>query len=262
VEKPFGHREEGGRLKALERPLRLAALLGLCALVWWFSYDHGRESARTRVARIEAENISLREKVILLEEDVKRLNADLRGARGQRGADAEGPGEAGADGSLEENAGVPSEVSSDAQGRREAGADGSLETSADARGSDSRVEAAPRGASADPASPAVLAPRPPAPPAIGGTPAAPDRGRLTLKLSENKGLFGGRVILTMVELDSLDQEALVRAHFRDTGKRLAQLMVPGDILELDLDGEPHRLYLDQIRGTLAFLIVDGTPGGD
>jgi hypothetical protein len=89
----------------------------------------------------------------------------------------------------------------------------------------------------------------------------PEQERLTVKLLENKGLFGGRIVITLVELDSLDQEALVRAHYRETGRRLAQLMAPGDILELDLDGAPHRLYLDQIRGTLAFFIIDGLPGG-
>jgi hypothetical protein len=65
----------------------------------------------------------------------------------------------------------------------------------------------------------------------------------------------------MVELDSLGKEALVRAHYRETGRRLAQLMAPGDILEIDLDGEAHQLYLDQIRGTLAFFLVDDMPGG-
>jgi hypothetical protein len=38
-------------------------------------------------------------------------------------------------------------------------------------------------------------------------------------------------------------------------------MVPGDVFALEVDGEPHSLYLDQIRGALAFFIIDGLPGG-
>jgi hypothetical protein len=172
--------------------------MALCALVWWFSYDHGRGSFRARVARLEAENLSLREKAALLERDVEILGGQLAEARA-----ALGP--------------------------------------------------------ADPAAASALGELPP-------VPAAPreaaEGSRLTLKLAENKGLLGGRVVLTMVELDSLDQEALVRAHFSETGRRLARLMVPGDIFELELDGEVHRLYLDQIRGTLAFFLVDALPKGD
>jgi hypothetical protein len=178
----------------------------LCALVWWFSYDHGRQTARTRVARLEAENISLREKVVLLERDLELLS------RAQKEAESsQGP--------------------------------------------------APQEGLA-PGAQAELAPAPAAPPKAGAAADDQARGRLTVKLAENKGLFGGRVVLTMVELDSLDQEALVRAHYRDTGRRLAQLMAPGDIFELEVDGEPHQLYLDQIKGSLAFFLIDSMPGGE
>jgi hypothetical protein len=84
--------------------------------------------------------------------------------------------------------------------------------------------------------------------------------RLTIKLAENKGAFDGAVVITLVELDSLDQEAIIRVHHRTTGRRETKLMVPGDIFEIDIEGRKHQLYLDQIKGSLTFFIVDGLPG--
>ncbi|MDR2443311.1 MAG: hypothetical protein LBE31_07315 [Deltaproteobacteria bacterium] len=182
--KPLDNREPSkGSLKKFERPVRLMALMLLCVLVWYFSYDQGRQTSRTRVARMEAENLSLREKVTLLEEEVKIL-------RSQNKADAEKP-------------------------------------------KDQALQMPESSAS-----------------------------RLTVKLSENKGAFGGLVVVTLVELDSLNQEALVRIHYRDTGRRVAQLMVPGDLMAVDIKGQAHQLYLDQIKGSLAFFIVDGLPGDE
>ena len=257
--------EGSGRLKSLERPARLVALFLLCGLVWWFSYDHGRESSKSRVARTEAENISLREKVALLEEDVKALSANLERAKraasaGQKEAGGEAGGEVGSRPALSEADG--SGAVSNQEGRMDYNrADSGQADSgiADAARADSG-QAGPGAASGSPkpvasGSPAELPPVP----AVSGSSGRAGADRVTVKLSENKGVFGGRVVITLVELD---QEALVRAHYRETGRRLAQLMAPGDILELDLDGEEHRLYLDQIRGTLAFFIVDGLPGGE
>jgi hypothetical protein len=189
----------------VEKLARLAALMGLCALVWWFSYDHGRSVARTRVVRLEAENISLREKLILAEDDLRVVSARL----------------------AEKEAAEP-------------------------------AAPAPVAPTGDPAQGVELPPAAPAQAAEGET----GKSRLTVKLSENKGLFGGLVIVTMVELDSLEQEALVRAHFPQSGRRLARLMVPGDIMELELPDGLHRLYLDQIKGSLAFFLVDALPSGE
>jgi hypothetical protein len=76
---------------------------------------------------------------------------------------------------------------------------------------------------------------------------------------ENKAAFGQRAILSLVELNSIDTEVTVRVRHADSGRREAHIMSPGDLIEFDLSGESHSLYLDQIRGNMAFFILDGLP---
>jgi hypothetical protein len=178
------------RSKRMDRLIRIIALLLLCGLVWYFSYDQGRSTAKKRVYRLEAENISLREQIALLEKDIEILK------QGQ----------------------LP-------------------------------------GAPPKPADPPASTHEP------GSSSDDQSKGRLTVKLSENKTAFGGKVIVSLVELNSIDQEALVRLHFTDSNNRQATIMNPGDIFEFELEGQPHKLYLDQIKGSLAFFILDGLPSG-
>ncbi|MDR3205428.1 MAG: hypothetical protein LBV23_11940 [Deltaproteobacteria bacterium] len=86
------------------------------------------------------------------------------------------------------------------------------------------------------------------------------RGRLTVRLSENKSVFEDKAVVSLVELNSLDMEAIVRISHNDTGRREAMTMKPGDIFEVAVEGGKHSLYLDQIKGSLAFFIIDGYPG--
>ncbi|MDR0356259.1 MAG: hypothetical protein LBJ64_11100, partial [Deltaproteobacteria bacterium] len=60
-----------------ERYLRIAALLLLCGMVWYFSFDQGRGTAKSRLARLERENISLREQLILAEADLSVVSRQL-----------------------------------------------------------------------------------------------------------------------------------------------------------------------------------------
>ncbi|MDR1487039.1 MAG: hypothetical protein LBT62_03440, partial [Deltaproteobacteria bacterium] len=66
-------RKHKGPSRRLDRFVRIIALMLLCGLVWYFSYDQGKSTAKKRVYRLEAENISLREQMLLLEKDIEIL---------------------------------------------------------------------------------------------------------------------------------------------------------------------------------------------
>ncbi|MDR1297874.1 MAG: hypothetical protein LBO05_11005 [Deltaproteobacteria bacterium] len=227
---PFDRKEKKpGRL---EKFVRVAALLALCGMVWYFSYDQGRVSNNRRLARLEMENISLREKLALAEADLEAVRESAAEAvrRARAGAGQNGPND--------QNI-PPSDQNGRPAGRS-------------ARGD--RVGAGPADSAVDAGSAAVtsLASRP-----------ADDQGagRLTLKLAGNKSAFGGAAVLSLVEADSLDQSVVVRIRENGTGNRTAASLDVGELFEFQLAGERHSLYLDSVRGTLAFFILDGLPGG-
>jgi hypothetical protein len=85
------------------------------------------------------------------------------------------------------------------------------------------------------------------------------RGRLTLRAMENKAAFGNEVVLSLVDLNSIDLEITLRIRYAKSGRREAHLMSPGDLIEIKIDDTLHTIYLDQIRGNMAFFILDGLP---
>jgi len=56
-----------------ERLIRLLALIFLCGLVYYFSFDHGRTTERIRSRRLEAENESLRAQLTLQTKELEDL---------------------------------------------------------------------------------------------------------------------------------------------------------------------------------------------
>jgi hypothetical protein len=76
---------------------------------------------------------------------------------------------------------------------------------------------------------------------------------------ENKAAYNGQAVLSLVDLNSLDREVTVRIRYADSGRREARVMVPGDLVNFQLGDGTHSLYLDQIRGNMAFFILDGLP---
>ncbi|MDR2368791.1 MAG: hypothetical protein LBF58_11940 [Deltaproteobacteria bacterium] len=196
---PFGDREAkpGKGFQRLERLVRVGALFLLCGLVWYFSYDHGRSDSSTVADKLELENISLREKLVLAEAELVAAKESLAAMEAAMGAAAGGE-TAGEDG--------------------QAGQDGA-------------------------AAPVVAA----------------ARERVTLREKQNVAAFGGEAILSLVSLDIIDQEVTLRIERVKGRQREAHVMGPGDSVEFDLGGQPHSLYLDQIRGNMAFFILDGLP---
>ncbi|MDR0355506.1 MAG: hypothetical protein LBJ64_07185, partial [Deltaproteobacteria bacterium] len=116
------------------------------------------------------------------------------------------------------------------------------------------------GASPDSAKPSARSDEPSVRDDSGARPADDQAGgRLTVRLSENKAAFGNKVVLSLIEIDSLENEIIVRMRQRDGAQRTARSLSPGDLFEFELDDGKHSLYLDQIKGNLAFFIMDGLP---
>ncbi|MDR1545697.1 MAG: hypothetical protein LBU12_03085 [Deltaproteobacteria bacterium] len=232
---PFRRRPpaaERGLAAKLDRPLRLAALLTLCLLVWWFSYDQGRSSLQARVVSLERENKQLQRRAAVLEESLGVLREMLAQEGRTPRKSQDGGQNAGPD------AGPEAEPRNGLVAAPEAGPSGPPEAA---------------GASDGPLAPSETAGR--------SAPVEGVRGWLAVKTGENRGAFGGRVVVTLLELDSFEPEAVVRLHFVEDGRRETRTLRPGDVFELELDGAAHSLYLDRLKGTLAFFIVDGLPAG-
>ncbi|MDR2301239.1 MAG: hypothetical protein LBF38_04285 [Deltaproteobacteria bacterium] len=233
---PFRKSEpkEGKGFRRLERLVRLAALLLLCGLVWYFSYDHGRtdtvnktETVNRKVSKLELENESLREKLTLAEMDLTAAREELTLLKD-----------------------------------RLAKGEGSLVPAGQSPGQNAQSPQAPSEPQAEVVPPeggAIKAPESldqPGPAKVGPS---ENRERFTLRAMENKAAFNGQAVLSLVDLNSLDREVTVRIRYADSGRREARVMVPGDLIDFQLGDGTHSLYLDQIRGNMAFFILDGLP---
>jgi hypothetical protein len=233
---PFDERpkKESSLFRHLERLIRVIGLIVLCGLVWYISYDHGRSDTRKQIQKVELENIALREKLILAEEDLKATKdelADLRAGLGQEDLTVNQDELSGRDGSTEsdqfsETILTPGETP-----------EGQIDT-------DSGDEALQDGETTETSE---------------GSPEARSGGRMSLREKENKAAFGGQVVLSLVKLNSIDLEVTVRIRYANSGRREAHIMNLGDLIDFKLGDQDHSLYLDQIRGNTAFFILDGLP---
>jgi hypothetical protein len=88
--------------------------------------------------------------------------------------------------------------------------------------------------------------------ALGGEQEA---GKLRLRTSESRILFGGRVVVTLVELDSAERESLVRVHYLESDRRESSLLRPGDSLVLKDSGQDYRLLLESVKGSQVALSI-------
>jgi hypothetical protein len=236
--------------------VRIGALLLLCGLVWYFSYDHGQTNAKNRVNRLELENISLREKLLLAEADLKVVKEQLAKAEAKAEADKcvddqitfpEDPSGAGNTLVQDEANQLQVKTGLDQAGQAQViqSQPSQPQTSQTQTSQPQTSQAKPGDGESD-----QLVPRP-----------VDDqsRGRLTLRNNENKAAFGDRAVLTLVNMNSIDLEVTVRIRHVDSGRREAHIMNLGDLVEFELQGQKHSLYLDQIKGSLAMFILDGLP---
>jgi hypothetical protein len=254
---------------SFDRLWRLLALFVLCALVYYFSFDNGREASKARLERLAAENESLRLRISLQREEIEGLNLALRNLAAPARTTAPAP--------------APASPPPAAQAP-------SPETET--------VVPAPAPATStsiyDPETGFVIgAPAPPDPadgesargtiaaggplpetvsPGSGTIPAterteetqavpSPDGGkpevtRVQLRGGENKLIVDNKVLVSLVEVDSLDKTAVVRVHQLDAERRETRTMNVGDSFVVERADGGFRLILDQLKGSLAtFLLI-------
>ncbi|MDR2611658.1 MAG: hypothetical protein LBG06_02050 [Deltaproteobacteria bacterium] len=205
---------------SFDRLWRLTALFALCGLIYYFSFDNGRQTSRDRVTRLqeqtrrlEAENESLRLQLALQGRELEAL----RPGAGEGGASPGDGGEAGISG-----------------------------------GAAAAPAAAPPAPSALPPPAASRAPgQPPSPPAM----ADPEIQRLAIRNDENRLILGSQILLSVGGIDSLDKTAVVKVHELDTERRETRIMQPGDSFVIARGGVDHRLLLDQLKGSLAMFVL-------
>jgi hypothetical protein len=154
-----------------DRFWRLSAIFALCLLVYYFSYDHGRSSAKARLDREMAENQSLRLQLALRDQEIENFKVAC-----------------------------------------------------------SRLE--PRSVEPDKKKPGPV--------------------NFLARVGEKKVFFGDRLILTVVDINNLDREAVVRLHFVEAAQRETTLVKVGESLSVNMDGQESQFFLDQLKGAVAF----------
>jgi hypothetical protein len=66
-----------------DRLWRLAALFVLCGLVYYFSFDNGRQTAKARIARYEEERVRMQSEISSLREQLKLRSAEIKDLKDQ-----------------------------------------------------------------------------------------------------------------------------------------------------------------------------------
>ncbi|MDR0549089.1 MAG: hypothetical protein LBI10_06750 [Deltaproteobacteria bacterium] len=165
-----------------DRFWRFLALFALCFLVYYFSYDHGRTTAKARLEREIAENQALRIQLALQSQEIEKYKTLFEGGKLVKAEVAKEPGK-------------------------------------------------------EP----------------GKKPAKNAPGRkFAARVAEDKNFFDDRLILTVVDVNNLDQEATVRLFYVDKAYREATLVKVGQNLTVKLNNQESQFFLDQLKGSVAF----------
>jgi hypothetical protein len=263
-----------------DRIWRLLALFVLCGLVYYFSFDNGRRTAKARLDRYEAERVqmlnrieSLNLQLRLQSEEISQLKAALKqeggGAPGASAGASSPQPPAGAPtpdelvkGLSEDAGGAAAPGQEDGQGQAPEGAgDG------DSGGSPASAGAAAEGAAAS--SPGGLAigeaGASDLPPVL-NIPESPQAGdsksqdsksleRFSLRSGESRLLFSDQVRVSVLEIDSIDKVAQVRVQHMDSDVRQTRTMEAGDSLIVNRGSERFILLLDQLKASSAMFIL-------
>jgi hypothetical protein len=249
-------------------------------MVYYFSFDNGRQTAKARIERLDSQKLRLEAEVDSLREQLALQGAEiqrLRSALGAAGLDPGGePGAAGAAGAAAREGGQGAAEGARAKAKAKAKAPGPAGAAAQEGG-----EAAAEGGEALAGAGGEIPDQPPGL-AIGGAgegaaPKGPDlsipqapRGeggqglsdpkavtRLTLRPGESRLILGDRVRLSVLSTDSLDKVAQVSVQSLDTEARQSKTMGDGDTLIIQMGAERHLIILDQLKGSAAtFILID------
>ncbi|MDR2338795.1 MAG: hypothetical protein LBF40_01455 [Deltaproteobacteria bacterium] len=207
-----------------DRLWRLCALFVLCGLVYYFSFDNGRQTAKARIGRYEAEKVrmqseieSLRVQLNLQEEEIRTLKS----GEAEPPSVAEEDARAVLDASPQAVDGLA--ISAAGAGPREA----DLSIPQPAEGSDQEGSVDPK-----------------------------DVTRLSVRPGESRLILDDQVRLSVLEIDSIDKVAQVRVQHLDTDARHSRTMEAGDSLIITRGDERHILLLDQLKSSsLVFLLI-------
>ncbi|MDR1081123.1 MAG: hypothetical protein LBQ79_09255 [Deltaproteobacteria bacterium] len=220
-----------------DRILRLVALFALCGLIYYFSFDNGRQTSKGRISRLQEQNSRLKAENESLTLQLNLLRREAASSVSGGGGPGAGTGEGSrppASGGRALRGGAPSPDSApDSAPDRPSGASGRApgpfigEAGASAAAEDEGA-----GSGGDP----VLT-------------------RLNVRSDESRLFMGGQVLLSVDGVDSLDRTAVVRIQELDTDRREAVTMQPGDSLTIARGGAEHRLLLDQLKGSQAVFIL-------
>ncbi|MDR1314639.1 MAG: hypothetical protein LBQ12_13360 [Deltaproteobacteria bacterium] len=250
-----------------DRIWRLVALFALCGLIYYFSFDNGRQTSKARIARLqeqsqrlEAENDSLRVQLDLLRREAASPRAGREGAlpaaapeplSGRDASRKPGPASdaSGQDGPASDASGQPpASPGLSSQSPRPPSPPGDLPPAGaeEPQGTfigDAGLSAASAGEGAPPRTPDTAAS------------GEPTLTRLNVRGDESRLLLDGQVLLSVGDIDSLDKIASVRVHQLDTEQRVSTDMQPGESLIIARGGRDHRLLLDQLKGSVAVFIL-------
>jgi hypothetical protein len=242
---------ESRPIPSVDRLWRLAALFALFGLIYYFSFDNGRQTSKARVER--------------LQEQVQRLEADNTQLRGQltvqqrelvalRGKSPEGGAALVADASGGPGGSGPA-TGEDGPG---AGAeDSGAGTAASGGASEGAPDRAPGAFTGEAPGAFIGEAGAVAVAAADERDASPEPTltRLSVRNDESKLVLDGQVLVSVSDIDSLDRTAVVRVHQLDAERREARTMEPGDSVLIDRSGTEHRLLLDQLKGSQAVFIL-------
>ncbi|MDR2421777.1 MAG: hypothetical protein LBE01_00170 [Deltaproteobacteria bacterium] len=83
---------------------------------------------------------------------------------------------------------------------------------------------------------------------------APPAGpvKFAARVGEDRKFFSGRLVLTVADVNNLDQEAAVRLHYVDSAYRETNLVKVGEPLTVKMGDRESQYFLDQLKGSVAF----------
>ncbi|MDR2405423.1 MAG: hypothetical protein LBE27_03530 [Deltaproteobacteria bacterium] len=238
-----------------DRLWRLLALFILCGLVYYFSFDNGRQTAKARIARYEEERVRMAAQISSLKEQLKLQSDEIKALKGQNAPASATTAEAKTDASS--NASPDAGAVAPALSPESVSPEQAPVASAPNSPEEGDLAMAAAGSGA-PRGPDLLIPEnaPPNTDSIAKDNLDPqDLSRISMRSEESKLILDGQVRLSILEIDSLDKVAQVRVQHLDSDTRHTRTMEAGDSLIISRGDERYILLLDQLKGSLAVFIL-------
>jgi hypothetical protein len=242
---------------SFDRIWRLVALFVLCALVYYFSFENGRQTGKAKAERLTAETESLRLQLTLQSEELDELRAALKALtenpppqKERESSPLSNAGEAAV-------AANPPRDASPKQSTGDAGLSLAYETQIPENPATPDKTIQPDNPPEELKSPEPPSPKVNPPSQNDPLPDAPspEVSRIQLRNEENKLILNNKVLLSVLEIDLIDKTVAVRVHQLDTEARETRTMGIGESFNIRRGDTGVRLILDQLKGSLAVFIM-------